>query len=306
MNSNKIFVIGSANTDMVVKTDILPLPGETKLGGKFFMNAGGKGANQAVAAARLGGNVVFVSKIGDDIFGKQTLDNLRKENINTDYVYVDDEEPSGTALIMVNQEGENCIVVAPGANANLLPHDIEKVNEINTAEILLMQLEIPMETIAAIVKIAKSNKLKVIINPAPAQPIDDELLQDLFLITPNETEATLLTGISIEDEASAAKAADVFLRKGVQNVIITMGKQGAFFKNNDIKFAISAPAVKAIDTTAAGDTFCGALAVALTERKAWDKAIEFAVEAASVSVTRIGAQSSVPYRNEISFHILTS
>jgi ribokinase len=306
MNSNKIFVIGSANTDMVVKTDILPLPGETKLGGKFFMNAGGKGANQAVAAARLGGNVVFVSKIGDDIFGKQTLDNLRKENINTDYVYVDDEEPSGTALIMVNQEGENCIVVAPGANANLLPHDIEKVNEINTAEILLMQLEIPMETIAAIVKIAKSNKQKVIINPAPAQPIDDELLQDLFLITPNETEATLLTGISIEDEASAAKAADVFLSKGVQNVIITMGKQGAFFKNNDIKFAISAPAVKAIDTTAAGDTFCGALAVALTERKAWDKAIEFAVEAASVSVTRIGAQSSVPYRNEISFHILTS
>ena len=306
MNSNKIFVIGSANTDMVVKTDILPLPGETKLGGKFFMNAGGKGANQAVAAARLGGNVVFVSKIGDDIFGKQTLDNLRKENINTDYVYVDDEEPSGTALIMVNQEGENCIVVAPGANANLLPHDIEKVNEINTAEILLMQLEIPMETIAAIVKIAKSNKQKVIINPAPAQPIDDELLQDLFLITPNETEATLLTGISIEDEASAAKAADVFLSKGVQNVIITMGKQGAFFKNNDIKFAISAPAVKAIDTTAAGDTFCGALAVALTERKAWDKALEFAVEAASVSVTRIGAQSSVPYRNEISFHILTS
>ena len=306
MNSNKIFVIGSANTDMVVKTDILPLPGETKLGGKFFMNAGGKGANQAVAAARLGGNVVFVSKIGDDIFGKQTLDNLRRENINTDYVYIDDEEPSGTALIMVNQEGENCILVAPGANANLLPHDIEKVNEINTAEILLMQLEIPMETIAAIVKIAKSNKQKVIINPAPAQPIDDELLQDLFLITPNETEATLLTGISIEDEASAAKAADVFLRKGVQNVIITMGKQGAFFKNNDIKFAISAPAVKAIDTTAAGDTFCGALAVALTERKAWDKAIEFAVEAASVSVTRIGAQSSVPYRNEISFHILTS
>jgi len=306
MNSNKIFVIGSANTDMVVKTDILPLPGETKLGGKFFMNAGGKGANQAVAAARLGGNVVFVSKIGDDIFGKQTLDNLRRENINTDYVYIDDEEPSGTALIMVNQEGENCIVVAPGANANLLPHDIEKVKEINTAEILLMQLEIPMETIAAIVKIAKSNKQKVIINPAPAQPIDDELLQDLFLITPNETEATLLTGISIEDEASAAKAADVFLRKGVQNVIITMGKQGAFFKNNDIKFAISAPAVKAIDTTAAGDTFCGALAVALTERKAWDKAIEFAVEAASVSVTRIGAQSSVPYRNEISFHILTS
>jgi ribokinase len=306
MNSNKIFVIGSANTDMVVKTDILPLPGETKLGGKFFMNAGGKGANQAVAAARLGGNVIFVSKIGDDIFGKQTLDNLRKENINTDFVYVDDEEPSGTALIMVNQEGENCIVVAPGANANLLPQDIEKVKEINTAEILLMQLEIPMETIAAVVNIARSNRQKVIINPAPAQPLADELLQGLFLITPNETEAALLTGIKVIDEASASEAADVFLKKGVQNVIITLGKQGAFFKNNDIRFTISAPAVKAIDTTAAGDTFCGALAVAITERENWRKAIEFAVEAASVSVTRIGAQSSVPYRNEINFHLLTT
>jgi ribokinase len=164
-----------------------------------------------------------------------------------------------------------------------------------------MQLEIPLETIAAVVKIAKSNNQKVIINPAPAQPLDDELLQDLFLITPNETEATLLTGIRVIDEPSADEAADIFLGKGVQNVIITMGKQGAFFKNNNIKFTINAPTVKAIDTTAAGDTFCGALAVALTERKEWDKAIKFAVEAASVSVTRIGAQSSVPYRNEISY-----
>jgi len=306
MSSNSIIVIGSTNTDMVIKSEKLPLPGETVLGGTFFMNAGGKGANQAVAAARLGGNISFVAKVGNDIFGKQTLVNLQKENINIDYVFVDDEEPSGIALIMVNQKGENCITVAPGANASLLPADIGIVKVIAAAEIILMQLEIPMETIAAVVKIAKLNRQKVIINPAPAQPIAEDLLQGLFLIIPNETEAALLTGITVSDESSASEASDVFLSKGVQNVIITMGKQGAFFKNNNSKFTIHAPDVKAIDTTAAGDTFCGALAVALTERKQWDKAIEFAVEAASVSVTRIGAQSSVPYRNEISFHLLTS
>jgi ribokinase len=305
MNSNSILVIGSTNTDMVIKSVKLPLPGETVLGGTFFMNAGGKGANQAVAAARLGGKVSFVAKVGNDIFGKQTLNNLQKENINIDYVFVDDEAPSGTALIMVNQKGENCIVVAPGANANLLPSDIEIAKEISVAGLILMQLEIPMETIAAVVKIAYSNKQKVIINPAPAQPIDDNLLKDIFLIIPNETEANLLTGITVTDEASASEAADVFLNKGVQNVIITMGKQGAFFKNDNDKFIVNAPDVKAIDTTAAGDTFCGALAVALTERKNWRKAIQFAVEAASVSVTRIGAQSSVPHRNEISFHLPT-
>lgn len=301
MHTNKIIVVGSANTDMVVKTDILPLPGETKLGGKFFMNAGGKGANQAVAAARLGGKVTFIAKVGNDIFGKQTLENLHKENINIDYVFVDDDEPSGTALIMVNQRGENCIVVAPGANACLLPADIGIVNVFASAEIILMQLEIPMETIASVVKIAKINNQKVIINPAPAQTLESELMQGLFLIIPNETEAAFLTGITVSDDASASEAADVFLKKGVQNVIITLGRQGAFFKNSNIRFTISAPTVKAIDTTAAGDTFCGALAVALTEGKEWDKAIKFAVEAASVSVTRIGAQSSVPYRKEISY-----
>ena len=152
----KIIVVGSANTDMVVKAKTLPLPGETLLGGTFFMNAGGKGANQAVAAARLGGKVTFVTKVGNDIFGKQTINGLKKENINTDFVFVDEEAPSGTALIMVNEEGENCIVVAPGANANLLPNDIEKVKNFAEAEIILMQLEIPMETIAAVVKKAKA------------------------------------------------------------------------------------------------------------------------------------------------------
>lgn len=299
MNSNKIIVIGSANTDMVVKASKLPGPGETILGGTFFMNAGGKGANQAVAAARLGGNVTLVTKVGNDIFGKQTIEGLQKENINTNYIFEDEEAPSGTALIMVNDEGENCIVVAPGANANLLPADIEKVKNITEAEIILMQLEIPMETIATVVKNAKANHQKVILNPAPAQKLDDELLDGLFLITPNETEASLLTGITVEDEATASLAARLFLSKGVQNVIITLGSQGAFFQNNNLRFKIDAPMVQAMDTTAAGDTFSGALAVAITENMDWEKAIQFAVEAASISVTRLGAQSSVPYRNEI-------
>jgi ribokinase len=299
MNTNKIIVMGSANTDMVVKAKKLPLPGETILGGTFLMNAGGKGANQAVAAARLGGNVTLVAKVGDDIFGKQTIEGLNKEGINTGFVFIDDTAPSGTALITVNEEGENCIVVAPGANANLLPADIEKVKCITSADIILMQLEIPMETIAVVAKNAKANNQKVILNPAPAQKLDDELLNGLFLITPNETEASLLTGITVTDEATASQAANIFLSKGVQNIIITLGKRGAWFQNNNMKLKIDAPVVKAMDTTAAGDTFSGALTVALTEKIDWEQAIKFAVKAASISVTRMGAQASVPYRNEM-------
>jgi len=296
---NQIFVIGSSNTDMVVKTARLPLPGETILGGDFFMNAGGKGANQAVAAARLSGNVTLVTKLGNDIFGNQTLEGLRKENIETKYVFLDNNNPSGTALIIVNAEGENCIVVAPGANASLLPEDIEKVTNINEATVILMQLEIPMATVMHIARLAKSNQQKLIINPAPAQKLDDELLKGLFLITPNESEASQLTGVEVKDEGSASDAASVFLSKGVQNVIITLGREGAFFQNNSLEIKIDAPAVKTLDTTAAGDTFNGALSVAITENMDWEKALKFAVLAASISVTRMGAQSSVPYRKEI-------
>lgn len=299
MNGNKIIVIGSSNTDMVVKSPSLPKPGETILGGTFLMNAGGKGANQAVAAARLGGDVTFVAKVGNDIFGKKSIEGFIQENINTDFVFVDEEAPSGTALIMVNEEGENCIVVAPGANARLLPADIEQVKDISEAAIILMQLEIPIETISTVIEIANASKRRVIINPAPAQKLAGELLNGLFLITPNETEAKLLTGVHVEDEATASKAADIFLSKSVQNVIITLGKQGAYFKNSQTQFMTEAPVVKAMDTTAAGDTFSGAIAVAITEDMDWKQAIEFAVKAASISVTRMGAQSSVPYRNEI-------
>lgn len=299
MSTNRIIVIGSSNTDMVVKSKKLPLPGETILGGTFLMNAGGKGANQAVAAARLGGNVTLVAKVGNDVFGKQSVEGFKKEKINADFVFIDEGTPSGTALIMVNEEGENCIVVAPGANAQLLPADIEQVKDISDAAIILMQLEIPMITIEAVAKNAKANHQKIIINPAPAQKLSNELLNDLFLITPNETEATLLTGIKVEDEITASQAAEVFLSKGVQNVIITLGKQGAYFKNKELKFKTDAPIVKAIDTTAAGDTFSGALAVAVTEKMSWPQAVQFAVQAASIAVTRMGAQASVPYRKEM-------
>ena len=284
---------------MVVKTDQLPLPGETKLGGLFFMNAGGKGANQAVAAARLGGDVIFVTKLGNDIFGLKSLEGFKSENINTSFVFTDEQSPSGTALIIVDNEGENCIVVAPGANGNLLPADIQKVSTLKDAEMILIQLEIPMETILYVAKMATTNQQKLIINPAPAQQLDDELLDGLFLITPNETEAYVLTGIKVIDEATASEAAVRFLQKGVQHVVITLGSQGAFFQNNHLRFKVEAPVVQAVDTTAAGDVFNGALMVALTENMDWKNAIRFAVEAASVSVTRMGAQTSAPYRREI-------
>ena len=299
MSSEKIVVIGSTNIDMVVKTDRHPLPGETRLGGIFFMNAGGKGANQAVAAARMGANVTFVTKVGNDIFGEQSIAGFKKERINTDFVFVDDSSSTGTALIVVNKEGENSIVVAPGANARLLPRDIDQVHDFEEAGIILIQLEIPMETISAVVKKALVNNQKVIIIPAPAQKLADELLNGLFLITPNETEASLLTGISVEDDDTAGEAARIFLKRGVKNVIITLGKKGAYFQNENVSLRINAPVVTAIDTTAAGDTFSGALAVALTEKMSWEEAIKFAVATASISVTRLGAQASIPYRSEI-------
>jgi ribokinase len=302
MNGGRIFVIGSSNTDMVVKSKKLPNPGETILGGAFFMNAGGKGANQAVAAARLGGNVTLVAKVGNDLFGSQSISGFKIEHINTDFVFVDDSAASGTALIMVNTEGENCIVVASGANANLLPADIEQVENLYEAEIILMQLEIPLQTVEYVVTWAKANRKKVIINPAPAHALSAELLNGLFLITPNETEATLLTGIQVNDEFSASKAALVFLEKGVKHVIITLGKKGAYFQDNHAGFLVPAPAVEAMDTTGAGDTFNGALAVALTEGMGWEDAVRFAVEAAAISVTRMGAQASVPYRSEVVNH----
>jgi ribokinase len=300
MNGKKILIAGSSNTDMVIKTHNFPAPGETILGGRFLMNAGGKGANQAVAAARLGGMVTFVGKIGDDIFGKQAVQQLEDEGINVEYVAVDPENPSGVALITVDSKGENSIVVAPGSNGTLSPADFDKaIVELDDSEFVLMQLEIPIPTVEHIARKAAQKLKKVVLNPAPAAKLSDELLKNLYIITPNETEAELLTGIKVTDQHSALKAAMVLNIKGVEIVIITMGSAGAFLLSNGKYEIIVAPKVVAVDTTAAGDTFNGALVVALSEGKSIQESIAFANQAASISVTRIGAQSSVPFRKEI-------
>lgn len=297
---SRITVIGSSNTDMVIKTTKLPVPGETILGGNFFMNPGGKGANQAVAASRLGGKVSFIAKTGDDIFGKQAKQLFENEGVNTDYMFTDSENPSGVALITVDSAAENCIVVAPGANSNLGKADIDQAREeILRSDIILMQLEIPLETVSYAANIAHGAGKKVILNPAPARGLPDDLLQKLYIITPNETEAELLTGIKVSDMTTAEKAAKILHDKGVKIVIITLGSKGAFYFSGDGFKIVPAPKVEAIDTTAAGDVFNGALAVAISEGLELEKAVELANKAASISVTRLGAQSSAPYWKEI-------
>jgi len=299
-NPQNILVVGSSNTDMVIKIDRLPRPGETVTGGTFFMNPGGKGANQAVSAARLGGNVTFICKTGNDIFGSQAKQLFEKEGIDTSLMFSDSDHPSGVALITVDSEAENCIAVASGSNANLLPEDISTVREaVEKADIILMQLEIPVETIKYVTEIARKHGKKVILNPAPAQPLDRELLQSLYLITPNETEAEMISGIKITDDDSLKACARAIYDMGVQSVIITLGSKGAFLYTGDSGERIPGNEVKAVDTTAAGDVFNGALAVAVSEGYDLTGAIRFANKAAAISVTRVGAQASAPYRNEV-------
>jgi ribokinase len=298
--SENILVIGSSNTDMVIKTRHLPRPGETVLGGTFFMNPGGKGANQAVAIARLGGRVSFICKTGSDIFGHQSQQLFEEEGIDTSYILSDKKNPSGVALITVDEHAENCIVVASGANANLTPADLSSVTEaIKQVDIILMQLEIPMETVEYVAGIAFREHKKVILNPAPAQPLSDELLRHLYIITPNETEAEMISGVKISDRESAEQAAQVIAGLGVRNVIITLGAKGALVYCDGQAEMIPARKVKAVDTTAAGDVFNGGLSVALSEKRSLVEAVRFACKASAISVTRAGAQSSVPYRNEV-------
>lgn len=296
----KILVIGSSNTDMVIKSPHLPRPGETVLGGTFFMNPGGKGANQAVAVARLGAPVSFICKTGSDIFGHQSQQLFEEEGIDISYVFTDSKNPSGVALITVDARGENCIVVASGANAHLMPADISKAQEaVCNADILLVQLEIPMETVEYVADIAWKNQKRVILNPAPAQPLSPQLLQCLYLITPNETEAEMITGIKITDLRSAEEAAKCIFEKGVKNVVITLGSKGAYVYNSSVRELVPGRPVEAVDTTAAGDIFNGALTVAISEGRSLVEAVKFANKAAAISVTRVGAQSSAPYRNEV-------
>lgn len=285
---------------MIIKLEHLPQPGETLLGGKFATACGGKGANQAVAAARAGGEVTFVGKVGRDAFGDMALECLNSHEICTDYVFRDGSEPSGVAMIFVSNSGQNSIAVAAGANARLMGADIKKARVvIASAKVLLAQLETPLSTIQEAIATATAAGVRVILNPAPAQPLPASLLKRLFLLTPNEHEAEVLTGVRIDSEKAAAAAAEILLRRGVQNVIITMGAKGAYVGCSEFRKFIPSHKVKAVDATGAGDIFNGALAVAIAEGESLLPAAEFANAAAAIGVTRLGAQSSVPARKEI-------
>lgn len=297
-----IVVIGSSNTDMVVKTSHLPAGGETVLGGDFFMNAGGKGANQAVAAARYGNRVVFVAKTGDDLFGRQVRKSMAKDGIVTDYVFVDKEHPSGVALITIDKYAENCIVVAGGANMYLSPADIDTAaEEILKADVVLMQLESPIKTVAYAARMAAKAGIPVILNPAPApaEALSEALLKDLFLITPNRSEASRISGIEVTDMESAHRAAKAIHEMGPKNVIITLGSDGSLVYDGSMFMRVEALKVEAVDTTAAGDTYNGVLASVIAEGKSLIEAVREANIAGAISVTRMGAQPAAPTREEI-------
>jgi len=295
-----LVVVGSVNTDLVVHTPQFPVPGETRLGSEFQLFPGGKGANQAVAAARLGARVALVGKVGHDEFGHQALANLQQEGLDTTHVSQHPAAASGVAVITIDAQGQNTIVVAPGANHELLPTDLDQaVALLEQAAYLVVQLEIPLPTVVYLVKWAQRRGKPVVLNPAPALPLPDAVYRDLFLLTPNETEAQVLTGIPVQDLDSARAAAQVLRERGVQNVVITLGAQGAFLHTATYTGLVPAPRVEAIDTTAAGDVFTGALAVALTQGQDWEQAASFACQAAALAVTRPGAQASIPYQHEL-------
>jgi ribokinase len=300
MDKPNIVVVGSSNTDMIIKMDKIPAPGETVLGGEFTIAAGGKGANQAVSAARAGGQVGLVACVGDDMFGRMALQRFTKDSINTEYVFKDKQQPSGCALIFVDKNGENSIAVASGANARLTHEHIDLAKDmIISPEILILQLETPLDTVKHTAQLASDNGIPVILDPAPAQPLDDDLLKHISILTPNESEAELLTGIPVEDENSADKAASTLLAKGVDTVLITLGFRGTFIATENTREMTAGFKVTAVDSTAAGDVFNGALAVSLSEKTPLPDAVRFASAAAALSVTKLGAQPSAPLRKEI-------
>ncbi len=296
----RIVVLGSSNTDLVIRSPRMPLPGETVLGGDFMMASGGKGANQAVAIARLGSPVTFIAKVGCDMFGDRAIEQYAAEGIDTSTILRDAGAPSGVALITVDDAGENCIVVAGGANNELTVADVDSMRDrIAGADYLLMQLEIPMPVIEHAAAIAFDAGVKVVLNPAPAAKLSDSLLAKCYMLTPNETECGIITGMPVEDERQAEAAAGMLINKGVRNVIVTLGGKGSLYVSATEREMIPAYRVKAVDTTAAGDTYNGALCVALSEGKTVIEAAEFATKASAISVTRAGAQPSLPARDEV-------
>ena len=295
MHKDKIVDIGSSNTDMTIKRDRLPNPGETVLGGEPRMGPGGTGANQAVAAQRLGANVSFICKVGRDIFGDNAISGYQKEGIDCSRILRSDKA-SGTALILVDGNAENCIAVAPGANADLTPEDVDSVADvIRSADYLILQLEIPVESVLRAAKIAHEAGVYVILNPAPACHLPEELFGYISLITPNQTESALLSGV--EDNLDAA--VERLMQLGVKDVVVTLGSKGSLVISEGAKTLVPSLKVKAVDTTAAGDTFCGALCVALSEGCSLVDAAGFATKASALTVQKMGAQDSIPFRSDI-------
>jgi len=296
----QLTVLGSVNADHVVKVDHFPRPGETLHGYGYAVIAGGKGANQAVAAARLGTNVHFIACVGDDDFGLNIRESFAKDGIDTDAVMVEGDTPTGIAMIQVAANGENSICISAEANACLTAQRIEPhLHKIESADILLLQLEVPIETIEKAAQVAHQAGTSVVLNPAPARPLSDKLLMLVDMITPNETEAELLTGIAVVDKKSAQLAAEVLHQKGIKTVLITLGSKGVYLSKSEQGLQIKGYKVDAVDTTAAGDTFNGALLSALLEDKTLVDAIQFAHAAAALTVSAEGAQSSIPYRKQV-------
>lgn len=304
MIKDGILVVGSTNMDMVVTTDQLPRPGETILGKKFQTFPGGKGANQAVGVAKLGKRTLFVTKMGDDEFKNKLIENLSSSGVDVNNILIDENESTGIAVISVDAKGENEIIVVSGSNMKLTPEDINARKKVfEEAEILLTQLEIPLDTILATVDLAKQNNLIVILNPAPARLLPDEIYGKIDFITPNETELETLTGIKITGYDSMIKAANFLLSKGVKNVIVTIGEKGSLLVNNNSEKIFEARKVEALDTTAAGDAFNAGFAFALSQKYSVEDSIKFANAAAGIAVTRMGAQTSMPSKDEVSMVI---
>jgi ribokinase len=295
-----IVVVGSSNTDMIIRVPRIPRAGETLLGGEFLTAAGGKGANQAVGAARAGGKATLIARVGRDAFGDQAIAGLRRDGVDVSCVFRDKLAASGVALIFVAKDGENSIAVAGGANAKLSPADVKKAaGVIRSAAVLVVQLETPLATVTAAAELAVKAGVPVILNPAPARPLPNSLLELISVLTPNETEAEILTGIRVTDEAAAAKACAKLRSRGVRTVILTLGERGVFLADVDGQRLVPGFKVKTLDSTAAGDIFNGALGVVLAEGKTVLDAVRFANAAAALSVTRLGAQPSAPTRDEI-------
>ncbi len=305
--SKKITVIGSTNVDFLIKTDKLPGFGETVTGGVFFQNYGGKGANQAVGAARAAGNVTFVTCLGEDLYAGNLLENFKKDGIETTYVFKDRDEATGSALIMLDKDGNNYLSVASGANYKLSREHIDKaVNAIQEADMIIMQMEIPFETTSYVFDLAARHNKKVLFNLAPARPFDVSVLKKTYAFVVNEVEASMVTGLKVESDDEIKVAATGLLKLGCQIAIITLGARGSYVASSEFTGFVEAFRVKAVDTTAAGDVYCGSLAVALVEGKSLAEAVRFAGAASAISVTRLGAQPSVPHRKEIDEFIKTN